>query len=520
MQPILLDGNNLTLSGLHAIVSGQPVTIAPAAMTRMAASRACIEGIIAGGRVVYGVNTGFGKLANIHIPDSELDQLQLNLVLSHACGVGDPIPAPIVRALLALKINALCKGFSGTRPELALFLQEMLNRSLLPVIPCKGSVGASGDLAPLAHMTLVMLGLGEAYYEGERLAGAAALARAGLTPVTLKAKEGLALLNGTQVLTAYAAVALQRALNLVRLADIAAAISVESLLNSRTAFDPRIQKARGHREQTRVADNLTRLLDGSAIVESHAHCGKVQDAYSSRCTPQVHGAVRQALAYAAEVIGTELNASTDNPLIFAAENEVLSGGNFHGQPVSLACDTLAIAAAQLANISERRLENLMDPVQSGLPPFLAAESGTNSGFMIAQVTAAALVSENKVLTHPASVDSIPTSANQEDFVSMGTFASRKALEVVQNCETIIGIELLAGCQAMDFRTGLKFGQDPQAFSCALEPGRGTGPAWRLIRSRIGSMPHDRLLHTDICTISAMARENIIVETAEAAVGEL
>ncbi len=520
MQPILLDGHSLTLADLYAIAGGHPVAIAPAAVASMAASRACIEGIIAEGRVVYGVNTGFGKLASIHIPNDELDRLQLNLVLSHACGVGDPIPAPVVRAVLALKINALCKGFSGTRPELAAFLQEILNRGIIPVIPCKGSVGASGDLAPLAHMTLVMLGLGEAFFEGERLAGAEALARAGLTPVALTAKEGLALLNGTQVLTAYAAISLQRALNLARLADIAAAISVESLLNSRTAFDPRIQQARGHKAQIRVADNLIRLLAGSEIVESHADCGKVQDAYSSRCTPQVHGAVRQALAYAEGVITTELNASTDNPLIFAEENEVLSGGNFHGQPVALAADTLAIAAAQLANISERRLENLMDPVQSGLPPFLAAESGTNSGFMIAQVTAAALVSENKVLTHPASVDSIPTSANQEDLVSMGTFASRKALEVVQNCETVIGIELLAGCQAMDFRTGLKFGQDPFTFRCALEPGRGTGPAWRLIRSRIGSMPHDRLLHTDICAIGAMVRENIIVKSAEETVGQL
>lgn len=507
MQPILLDGESLTLADLYAIAGGRSVAIAPGAMTQMAASRACIEAIIRDGRVVYGVNTGFGKLATIHIADDALETLQRNLVLSHACGIGEPIPAPLVRALIALKINALCKGFSGTRPEVALFLQEMLNRSIIPVIPCKGSVGASGDLAPLAHMTLVMLGLGEAWYAGERMPGAEALARAGLEPVTLKAKEGLAVLNGTQVLTAYGAFALQRALQLARLADIAAALSVESLLNTRVAFDPRIQRARGHQAQIRVADNLIRLLAGSAIVESHHDCGKVQDPYSSRCTPQVHGAVRQALAYAEGVISTELNASTDNPLIFAAEQEVLSGGNFHGQPVSLACDTLAIAIAQLANISERRLENLMDPVQSGLPPFLAAESGTNSGFMIAQVTAAALVSENKVLTHPASVDSIPTSANQEDFVSMGAWASRKALEVVENSETVLGIELLAGCQAMDTRQG-------------LEPGQGTGIAWRHIRRRIPSMPRDRLLHEDMVTITRMVRENSIVQAVEAAIGAL
>ncbi|HNW59204.1 MAG TPA: histidine ammonia-lyase [bacterium] len=507
MQPILLDGNSLTLSDLVAVAAGRPVAIAPQAMTQMAAARACIEEIIRDGRVVYGVNTGFGKLATIHIADDALDTLQRNLVLSHACGVGEPIPAPIVRAVMALKINALCKGFSGTRPELAQFLAGMLNRGVVPVIPCKGSVGASGDLAPLAHMTLVMLGLGEAWYENERMPGAAALARAGLEPASLKAKEGLAVLNGTQVLTAYAAFALQRALRLARLADIAAAISIESLLNSRTAFDPRIHKARGHQAQIRVAENLIRLLSGSEIVESHRDCGKVQDAYSSRCTPQVHGAVRQALAYAEEVICTELNACTDNPLIFAGEKEVLSGGNFHGQVVSLACDTLAIAVAQLANISERRLENLMDPVQSGLPPFLAAESGTNSGFMIAQVTAAALVSENKVLTHPASVDSIPTSANQEDFVSMGAWSSRKALEVVENSETVLGIELLAGCQALDFRPG-------------LEPGQGTRAAWRCVRERIPVMSQDRLLHNDFCAIHELIGDNRILECVESAIGEL
>ena len=508
MSAITLDGNSLTIPALCDIAcKNTPVAVAASAVQRMQEARACIEEIIRQGRVVYGVNTGFGKLANIHIAADELEALQLNLVLSHACGVGDPIPAPLVRALMALKLNALCKGFSGTRPEIALFLQEMLNRSVIPVIPQKGSVGASGDLAPLAHMTLVMLGLGEAWYKGGRVPGDIALGRAGLTPLVLQAKEGLALLNGTQVLTAYAALALQRGQQLVKLADIAAAISVESLLNSRTAFDPRIQQARGQRGQIRVAENLIRLLAESEIVDSHRDCGKVQDAYSSRCTPQVHGAVRQALEFVADVVGTELNASTDNPLIFQEEQEVLSGGNFHGQPVSLVCDTLAIAMAQLANISERRLENLMDPVQSGLPPFLAMESGTNSGFMIAQVTAAALVSENKVLCHPASVDSIPTSANQEDFVSMGAFASRKALEVTENCETIIGIELLAGCQAMDFRTN-------------LQPGAGTGPAYRAIRAHIPCMPHDRLLHTDIQTMQNLVKKNVIVEAAEAAIGAL
>jgi len=508
MQTIILDGQSLSTTDVTQIAHSRArVEVPPKAIEKMQASRLAIDEMINHGRIVYGVNTGFGKLANVHIPDQELEELQLNLVLSHACGIGQPVPPHIVRAIIALKINALCKGFSGTRPELAIFLAQMLERDVIPVIPEKGSVGASGDLAPLAHMTLVMLGLGEAWHNGERLSGGRALQSAGLAPVSLKAKEGLALLNGTQVLTAYAALAVERARQLVKLADVIAAISVESLLFTKSAFDPRIQKARGHEGQIATADNLLRLLADSEIVASHKDCGKVQDAYSSRCIPQVHGAVRQAVMFAAGLISTELNASTDNPLIFAEDGEVLSGGNFHGQPISLACDTLAIAMAQLANISERRLENLMDPVQSGLPPFLASESGTNSGFMIAQVTAAALVSENKVLCHPASVDSIPTSANQEDFVSMGAHAARKAYEVVENAETILGIELLAGCQATDFRG-------------ALRPGVGTGAAYRCVREKIPTLHRDRLMHTDIVTIKELIRSGELVAAVEKNIGAL
>jgi histidine ammonia-lyase len=356
-------------------------------------------------------------------------------------------------------------------------------------------------------MTLVLLGLGEAMVQGKRVSGSEALRFLDLAPLTLAAKEGLALLNGTQVLAAYAAYALNRAQRLAKLSDIAAAITVESLLNTKVAYDDRIQKARGHRGQILVANNMLKLLSDSEIVESHKECGKVQDAYSSRCIPQVHGAVRQALDYVQEIVTTELNACTDNPLVFFKDNEVLSGGNFHGQPISLASDTMAIAVAQLANISERRLENLMDPVQSGLPPFLALESGTNSGYMIAQVTAAALVSENKVLCHPASVDSIPTSANQEDFVSMGTHAARKALEVVQNSETIIAIELLAGCEATDLRGDLK-------------SGKGTGAAYRFIRQHIPSMKRDRLLHQDIERMVHLIQSDAIVTAVEHAVGTL
>ncbi len=508
MNPVLIDGYSLDLHKIyHVSENHAKVTIALEAKERMQSSRNAIKEIILSGQSVYGVNTGFGKLSNIQIPPESLEELQSNLVLSHACGTGLPIPPSVARSAMLLKANALCTGYSGTRPEIAEFLVDMLNRGITPCIPQKGSVGASGDLAPLAHMTLVMLGQGEAWKDDTKLSGSEALQKVGLQPLLLQAKEGLALLNGTQIMTAYAAMTLVRALRLVKLADIAGAISVESLLGTKVAFDERIQQARGFKHQLKVAQNLRVMMAESEIVESHKDCGKVQDAYSSRCIPQVHGAVRHALDYVNEVVGTEINACTDNPLVFYHDKEVLSGGNFHGQPISLACDTMAIAIAQLANISERRLENLMDPVQSGLPPFLSPESGLNSGLMIAQVAAAALVSENKVLCHPASVDSIPTSANQEDFVSMGTHAARKAMEVVDNAETIIGIELLAGCQAMDFRKN-------------LSPGKGTAPAYRKIRQTIPTMHKDRLLQNDIIVIKELIAQNDIVLKAEEAIGEL
>ncbi len=508
MNQVIIDGESLSLRDVHNVAhQGYDVSINPLAKERMQRSRQAIEHIIADGRTVYGVNTGFGKLSHIHISPNDLRELQLNLVLSHACGTGNLIPAPIVRAAMLLKANALCKGFSGTRAEIAEFLVDMLNRGVIPSIPEKGSVGASGDLAPLAHMTLVLLGMGEASVNGAVYPGAEALQLVDLHPIILEAKEGLALLNGTQIMTAFAVEAVTRAINLAKLADIAGAITDESLLGTTVAFDDRIQKARGFQDQIKVGKNLRELIADSEINESHKDCGKVQDPYSSRCMPQVHGAARHAIRYVTDVVETEVNAATDNPLIFWEDNDVLSGGNFHGQPLSSACDTLAIAVAQLAGISERRLENLMDSNQSGLPPFLAAESGVNSGFMIAQVTAAALVSENKVLCHPASVDSIPTSANQEDFVSMGTHAARKALEVVENAETVIGIELLAGCQAIDFRFNLK-------------PGRGTSVAYETIREHIPAMQRDRLLQHDINAIKRLVKKNIIVDRVQAVIGPL
>ncbi|MBN2000671.1 histidine ammonia-lyase [candidate division KSB1 bacterium] len=508
MADVIIDGRSLDLDSIYRVACGGAIVdISRDAIKRMQKSRACVDSLLTGKKHVYGVNTGFGKLSQVFIPKQDLEELQLNLILSHACGAGKDMPIPFVRAAMLLKVNTLCSGFSGTRPEVAQLLVEMLNNGITPCVPEKGSVGASGDLAPLAHMTLVMLGLGEARMGDIKIDGEKALQKAGLSPLTLKAKEGLALINGTQMMTAWGALALFRANRLAKLADISGAITVESLLGTTAAFDPKIQAARGFAHQIKVAENMRALLRESEIVASHKDCDKVQDPYSSRCIPQVHGAVRHALAYVKSVFDTEINACTDNPLVFTDENQVISGGNFHGQPVSLACDVLSIAISQLANISERRLENLMDTVQSGLPPFLATDSGKNSGFMIAQVTAASLVSENKVLCHPASVDSIPTSANQEDYVSMGAHAARKAMEVVENTETVLAIELLAGCQALDFRARLKHGA-------------GTGAVYQTVRGNVETMTKDRLLHHDITRIKQLFENDTIIETVERTVGEL
>ncbi|MCR4440456.1 MAG: histidine ammonia-lyase [bacterium] len=509
MTPVVeLDGGSLTLEALWEVAHGRgSLALAPSAIARMDSSRRCIEAAIARHSVLYGVTTGFGKLSTVTIPVDEIERLQYNLLLSHATGTGDPLPAATVRAILALKANALAKGLSGCRREVAQTLIDMANRGVLPVIPEKGSVGASGDLAPLAHMALVLIGEGEAFYEGRRLPGGAAMAEAGIAPLRLAAKEGLALINGTQVMTAILALATVEFEQLLKVADIAAAISVEAMLGTATAFDERIHRARGLAGQMTSAGNIRRLLQGSPIVASHRQCHKVQDQYSLRCVPQVHGAAREAAGFVRDIVSTELNAATDNPLVFAEDEAVLSGGNFHGQPIALAADTLAIAAAQLANIAERRTHDLLDPAASGLPAFLAAQPGLNSGLMIAQVTAASLVSENKVLAHPASVDSIPTSANQENFVSMGTWAARKAAEVVGNCRHVLAIELLCGCQALDLRQ-------------PLQPGPGTGAVHAVLRQHVPTLREDRLLHRDIETVKALIADGSLVAAAEAAVGPL
>ncbi|MGZ6141381.1 MAG: histidine ammonia-lyase, partial [Myxococcaceae bacterium] len=412
---LLLDGETLSLEEIREVSRGDwHVALAPEALARVERARALVDRIAAGEAAAYGINTGFGTLAEVRIDRKDLRTLQRNLLLSHAAGVGTPLPVPEARALLLLRCNVLARGHSGIRPRTLQLALDMLNRGVIPVVPERGSVGASGDLAPLAHLALVLIGEGEAFVGTERLQGRAALARVGLEPVVLEAKEGLALVNGTQAMCAVGALALLRGEALAETADLAGAMTLEGLLGSHRPFLAPIHAARPHPGQIAVAEHLRSLLRDSEIVESHADCAKVQDPYSLRCMPQVHGAVRDGLSHARRVLSIEVNSATDNPLVFPDEDLIVSGGNFHGQPVSLALDVLAIACTQLSSISERRVEQLVNPALSGLPPFLAKNSGLNSGFMIAQVSAAALVSENKILAHPASVDSIPSSAGRED----------------------------------------------------------------------------------------------------------
>ena len=451
VEPLVLDGRSLTLEAVGRAAAG-PVgcRIAPKARERMAASRAVIERAALGAEPVYGVNTGFGELATVRIAPAKLALLQERLLLSHAAGVGEPLPDAAVRAMLLLRANALARGFSGVRPEVVERLLELLERDLLPVVPSRGSVGASGDLAPLAHLALPVIGRGRLKRRGEVVAAAGALREAGIEPLVLEPKEGLALINGTQGITALLALSALEARRLVRLADLAGALSADALRGTDTAFDRRLHELRPHPGQLRSAENLHRLMAGSEIRESHRRDDvRVQDPYCVRCMPQVHGAARDLLDDVERRLAVELNSVTDNPLVFPEDGAVLSGGNFHGEPVALAADVLALAVAELGAISERRIEKLTNPAFSALPPFLVEEAGLNSGFMIAQVTAAALVSENKTLCHPASVDSIPTSADKEDHVSMGMWAAIKLGQVVANVRRVLAIELLAAAQGID-----------------------------------------------------------------------
>ncbi len=508
MMEIVLGRDGMTLDQLVAVArQGVRVTLSPGARERIRSARALIDRWVAEERIIYGVTTGFGALSNVFISKKDSRTLQKNILMSHAAGVGPELDTDEVRALMALRLKDLARGHSGIRLETAERLQELLNRGVVPVIPEKGSVGASGDLAPLAHMALVLVGMGEAFYQGERLSGREALRRAGLEPVDLEACEGLALANGTQLMTAVGGLALHDALVLSKTADIAAAMSLEVLMGSRTEFDPRIHEVRPHPGQAAAADNMRRITRNSEIISSHKDCSRVQDAYTLRCSPQVHGATKDALRYCRTVLETEINSSTNNPLIFPEEGEFLLGGNFHGQPVALALDFMGMAVAELGNISERRVERLVNPHLSGLPAFLVDEGGINSGFMIAQYTAAALVSENKCLAHPACVDSIPTSANKEDHVSMGTISARKAREIVRNTEHVIAIELLCAAQALDLFTNMK-------------PGEGTLAAYECIREIIPHLDKDRVISSDIHEMVDLLRDGRIVRRVESVVGPL
>ncbi len=498
MNTLNLKPGQLTLADLRAAYQA-PVhlTLDASAHQAIDASVACVNQIIAEGRTAYGINTGFGLLASTRIANADLEKLQRSLVLSHAAGIGEPLSDAMVRLIMLLKINSLARGFSGIRRKVIDALIALVNAEVYPHIPLKGSVGASGDLAPLAHMSLVLLGESQARYKGEWLPATEALAIAGLEPMTLAAKEGLALLNGTQVSTAYALRGLFEAEDLYAAASVCGALSVEALLGSRSPFDARIHAARGQRGQIDAAAAFRHLLgDSSEIGRSHAACDKVQDPYSLRCQPQVMGACLTQLRQAAEVLGVEANAVSDNPLVFAAEGEVISGGNFHAEPVAMAADNIALAIAEIGSLSERRISLMMDKHMSQLPPFLVANGGVNSGFMIAQVTAAALASDNKALSHPHSVDSLPTSANQEDHVSMAPGAGKRLWEMAANTRGILAVEWLGACQGLDFREGLKS-------TPALEQARQT------LRAKVPYYVEDRFFAPDIAAADELLAERVL-----------
>jgi histidine ammonia-lyase len=508
MTPVLLCPGNVALQTWHAVYRGAPVTLDPACRSAIRRGAEAVERIVAKGEPVYGVNTGFGKLASVRIATADLESLQRNIVLSHAAGVGEMTPAPIVRLMIALKLASLAQGASGVRPATIAMLEALLHSDLIPVVPAQGSVGASGDLAPLAHMAAAMIGAGEILAAGRALPADRALAEAGLKPLRLGPKEGLALLNGTQFSTAFALAGLFEADVLLQSALVAGALSTEAAKGSDTPFDARIHALRGHRGQIETAVAIRRLMAGSEIRASHlTNDARVQDPYCLRCQPQVMGAVLDLLRHVAETLSVESNGVSDNPLIFAeteaGNDEVLSGGNFHAEPVAFAADMIAIALCEIGSLSERRTAMLVDPVLSGLPAFLTPRPGLNSGFMIPQVTAAALVSENKQMAFPASVDSIPTSANQEDHVSMSAHAARRLVAMAENVGSILGVEILAAAQGCDFHTPLKSSAD-------LERVRAT------VRSRVPRLNDDRYLYPDLKAATTLVREGTLLAGLEAA----
>ena len=506
---LLIGNGKLTLEDLINVTrNGYEVKISDEAKEKVAIARNLVEDYIKEGKISYGITTGFGKFSDTVISKEETATLQRNLIMSHACGVGNPLAIDHARGIMLLRVNNLIQGHSGIRQKVLDLLVEMINKGVTPYIPEKGSLGASGDLAPLAHMVLVMLGLGKAYYKGELYEGEEALKKAKIKPIkSLSSKEGLALINGTQVMTSVGAHTVYDAINLMKHLDIAASLSMEALNGIICAFDPKIQEVRGHLGQINTAKNINKILKNSTSITKQGEL-RVQDAYALRCTPQVHGASKDALNYIKEKVEIEMNAVTDNPIIFPKENEVLSGGNFHGQPMALPFDFLGIALAEMANISERRLERLVNPsLSNGLPAFLVEKGGVNSGFMIVQYSAASLVSENKVLAHPASVDSIPSSANQEDHVSMGTIAARKANEILGNVRKVVAMEMLAACQGIDLRDVKRLG-------------KGTNEAHTLVREIVEFYDKDRVMYIDIEKVEELIKTNKIVEKVEENVGKL
>jgi len=507
---IVLDGRNLTVARVAEIARNPSVTVEidPGAIAGMNASRELVDAWVERQDVIYGVTTGFGEFANVSISRADIERLQENLIRSHAVGAGDPMGQDVVRAMMALRINALAKGYSGIRPSTVQTLLDMLNRNVIPVVPRQGSVGSSGDLVQLAHLILAGMGEGNVWVEGKMIPSGPELERKGIRPMRLGAKEGLALINGTQMMTSYGCLALDRAMLLAKTADVLGALSVEALKGTDRAYDARLHEARPHSGQLSVAANLRGLMSESEIRESHRRDDdRVQDAYSLRCIPQIHGASRDAIDYVLGVLETEINSATDNPLIFAGDGDYVEGGNFHGQPVALALDFLGIAVAELANVSERRTERMVNGALSRLPRFLTKEGGLNSGYMIAQYTAASIVSENKVLAHPASVDSIPTSANQEDHNSMGSIAARKAHQIVTNLESVLAVEYLCGAQGLDFHAPLK-------------PGRALVPVHEALRRVVPHLEQDRVLHDDLNKARSLIVDGTVLRVAEGVIGAL
>lgn len=497
MAKVVINGQDLTIQDVVNVARhNYKVELSNDAEKKIQKARELVDRFVANGRVEYGITTGFGKFSDVVISKEDTKTLQRNLIISHACGVGEPLDIEIARAIMLLRANALSKGYSGARVSTVKTLIEMLNRGVSPVVFEKGSLGASGDLAPLSHMVLVMIGEGEAFYNGERMPGRVAMEKAGIEVIELVEKEGLALINGTQVMTAVGALTIHDAMNLSKAADVVASMTAEGLRGITDAYYHRVHEVRPQPGQMKCAKNMLTLLEGSSLTTRQGEL-RVQDAYSLRCIPQIHGASKDAIEYVRRVIETEINSATDNPLIFEDEDRVISGGNFHGQPVALAMDFLGIALSELANVSERRIERLVNYQLNDLPAFLTKKGGLNSGFMIAQYSAAALVSENKVLAHPASVDSIPSSANQEDHVSMGTIAARKARSILYNVSRVLGIEYLAASQAIYFRGDVKLG-------------RGTAPAYELIRKHIAPIEEDRIMYIEINKASELVNSGELV----------